>query len=152
INAGEVEPFVKRAVVHRAVAEKRDGNAAVLEQLEAVARPRRLENARPDDAAGAHQADFWGKQVHAAAAAVRAARLAAVEFRDQVAGVQPLGERVAVAAVGAENGVLMPQVSANADSNRLLADVGVASPVNKAALVRPGQLLLAPADEEHPAI
>ena len=44
-----------------------------LEQLEAVARPGRLQDARPDDAAGAHQADFRGEQVHAAAAAVRAA-------------------------------------------------------------------------------
>src|SRR5262249_57033218 len=51
-----VQPLVEGPIVDRAVAEERDRDAARLQQLEAVARPRGLEDARPDDAAGPHQA------------------------------------------------------------------------------------------------
>ena len=66
---GHVQPFVEGAVVDGPVAEEGDGHAVGLQELEAVAGPGRLEDARPDDAAGAHQADFGREQVHAAAAA-----------------------------------------------------------------------------------
>ena len=72
------KPFVEGAVVDRAVAEERHGHAVGLEQLEAVARSGGLQDARPDDAAGPHHADFRREQVHAAAAPVRAAGLAAI--------------------------------------------------------------------------
>ena len=54
-----------------------------------------------------------------------------------------LGQRVAVAAVRAEDHVVRAQVGADADGDRLLADVGVAGAVDQAALVGAGQLLLA---------
>jgi hypothetical protein len=49
----------------------------------------------------------------------------------------------------AENDVLGFQMGANADGDRLLADIGVTGAVNQAALVRPGQLFFATADEQH---
>jgi hypothetical protein len=49
----------------------------------------------------------------------------------------------------AENDVLGFQMGANADGDRLLADIGVTGAVNQAALVRPGQLLFATADQQH---
>ncbi len=72
-DAGHVQPFVEGAVVHGAVAEEGHGHAVGFEELEAVAGAGGLEDARADDPAGAHQADLGGEQVHAAAAAVRAA-------------------------------------------------------------------------------
>ncbi len=69
---------MKSAVVDGAVAEESGPDMPVLEQLEAVAGAGSLEDARPDDAARAHQSYFRGEQVHAAAAAVRATGLPAV--------------------------------------------------------------------------
>ncbi len=101
-DGGQVQPFVEGPVVDRPVAEEGDGDALRLQELEAVAGPRRLEDARPDDAARAHQADFGREKVHTAAAAVGAAGLAAVQLGDQLPRRHALGQRVAVAAVGAE--------------------------------------------------
>src|SRR5439155_22841423 len=109
----------------------------------AVARPRRLEDARPDDAAGAHHAHFRGEQVHAAAAAVRAAGLPAEQLGKKLPWRDAFRQRMPVAAVRAEDHVVLPQVSADADVNRFLADIRVAGPVDQPALVRPGELLLA---------
>ena len=47
-----------------------------------------------------------------------------------------LGQRVAVAAVRAEDDVVPPQVRTDADRDRFLADVGVAGAVDEAALMR----------------
>ena len=69
---------MKGAVVDGAVAEESHADPPVLEQFEALAGADGLENARADDAARAHQSYFRGEQVHAAAAAVRAAALPAV--------------------------------------------------------------------------
>ncbi len=70
------------AVVDSAVAEKGHCHAVALEQAEAVAGAGGLEDARADDAAGAHQADFGREQVHAAAAAAATASFAAEQLRE----------------------------------------------------------------------
>ena len=140
------------AVVDGPVAEECDGHVIGLQQLEAVAGPGGLEDARPDDAAGAHHADFRGEEVHAAAAALRAAGRAAEQLGDQLARREPLGQGMAVAAVRAEDDVVGPQMRADAGGDRLLADVGVAGAVDQPALMRPCQLLLAAANEHHRAI
>ena len=99
------------AVVDGPVAEEGHGHAVGLQQLEAVAGAGGLEDARADDAAGAHHADFGGEQVHAAAAAVRAAGLPAVQLGDQLPRRHALGQGVAVAAVRAEDHVVRPQMA-----------------------------------------
>ena len=103
-----------------------------LQQLEAVAGAGRLQDARADDAAGAHQPDLGREEVHAAAAAVRAAGRPAEQLGDQLARRHALGQRVAVPAVGAEDDVVGPQMGADADGDRLLPDVGVAGAVDRA--------------------
>ncbi len=107
-NAGEVQAFVERAIVHRAIAEEGDGNAVAVEQLETVAGAGGLEDAGADDAAGAHQPDFGGEKVHAAAAAARTAGLPAIQLGDQLARWQSLRQSVTVAAMCAEHRVVRP--------------------------------------------
>src|SRR5260370_39035349 len=142
---------MKRAVIPRAVAEECHGHAVDFEQLEAVSGTGCLQYARPDDAARAHQADFRREQVHAAAAPMRTAGFTAVKLRDQLAGMQPLGQRVAVSPVGAENNVVRAKIGTHAHGDGFLADVSMTRAVYKPALVRTGQLLLGAANEEHAA-
>jgi hypothetical protein len=148
-DRGQVQALVEGAVVHGPVPEERHGHPVRLQQLETVARAGRLEDARADNPAGAHQADFGGEQVHAAAAPPRAAGRPAVQLGDQLARGQALGQGVAVPAVRAEDHVVLTQVGAHADGDRLLADVGVAGSVDQSALMGAGQLLLALPDQLH---
>ena len=62
------------------------------------------------------------------------------------------GQGVAVAAVGAEDGVVGAQMGAYAGGNGLLADVGVAGTHDHPGLVGAGQLLLAAPDHQHFAV
>ena len=98
--------------------------------------PGRLKDARADDAAGPHHAGFGCEQVHAAAAALRAAGRTAEELGEQLAGRHSLGQGVPVPAVRAEDDVVGAQMGTDASGNRLLSDVRVTGPMNQAALVR----------------
>ncbi len=102
-DTGQVQAFVKRAVVHRAVTKERDAHMVGLQQLEAISRAGGLENARTDDAARAHQSDLGREQVHAPAAPARAARFAPVKFGKKLARIEALGQGMAMAAMRAED-------------------------------------------------
>src|ERR1035437_5967640 len=65
-DRGQVESFVKRAVVRRAITKEGDGDPVGLEQAERIPRAGCHQDAWSDDAAGAKKADLWRKQVHAA--------------------------------------------------------------------------------------
>jgi hypothetical protein len=56
---------------------------------------------------------------------------------------------MAMTAMGAEDGVVGPELRAHAHGNGFLSDVSVAGAVDESLLVRAGQLLLAAADELH---
>ena len=144
-----VAPLVEGAVVDRAVAEVGHAHPVAAGQLEGVGGAGRQQDARPDDAAGAHQPDLRLEQVHAAAASAGGAAGQAVQLGEQLDRGQPLGQRVAVAAVGAEHQVVVAQVGADAGGDRLLADVGVAAAVDQSGLERPDQPLLALPDRDH---
>ena len=60
---------MERPVVRCAVAEESYAHTVSLEQFERVTGAGGLEDARPDDAAGAHHAKLWCKKMHTAAAA-----------------------------------------------------------------------------------
>ena len=139
---------MKRPVVHRAVAEEGDRHLVGLVTLKLFG-PRGLEDARPHDAAGSHQADLWCKQMHRSPAALRAARRAAEELGEQLTGCHPFRQCVPVAAMSAEDHVVGSQVGDHARGNSLLADVCVAGAMNQALLVCPRELLLTAADQEH---
>ena len=136
----------------RAVAEKGDADVIGPQQLETVTGPGGLQNAGADDAAGAHHADLRSEQVHAAAAAARTAGGPAKQLGEQLPRRHPLGQGMAMAAMRAEDHVFLAQVRTHANGDRLLSDIGVAGPVNQAALMRPCQLLLTQANEQHAAV
>src|SRR6185312_16120069 len=133
----------------RPIAKEGHGDAIAFEKLEGIAGAGGLQNVRPDDAARAHEADFGREEVHAAAAAPRAPRFAAVQFGDELQRRDALGEGVAVAAVGAEDHVAGPQRRAHAHGHGFLTHVSMASPVDQPALVRLRQLLFAAANQHH---
>ena len=61
---------MKRAIADRAVAEKSDPHPFGMHQFGSIPGADRLQDAGPDNTAGAHQADFRGKQMHTPSAAV----------------------------------------------------------------------------------
>src|SRR5262249_18873042 len=148
----QVQAFVECAIVNRAITKESDSRAICPEQLETVTRTGRLENARADDATGAHQANLRREQVHAAAAPARATRLASVKLSEKLARIQSLGQRMPVSAVGAENDVVHAQMRADPNGDGFLPHVGVASAVDEAALMRLGQTLFAQPDGLHAPI
>ena len=148
-DRGHVQPLVKGAVVHRPVAEKRDRDVVGLVQPKAIARAGGLQDAGANDAAGAHHSHLGREQMHAAAAAARAAGGTTVQLGDQLQRRHALGQSVAVAAMRAENHILMPQMGAHAGRDRFLPDVGMAGAVDQPALMRADQQLLAAADKRH---
>ena len=140
------------AIVYRAIAEERHGNPVGLEQLETIARPRRLKNGRADDAAGSQESKLRREQMHAAAAPARAPRLAAKKLRDEFHRGQAFGQGMTVSAVRAENNVVRAQVRAHPRRDGFLSHVSMTSPMNQPTLMTTGQLLLRLADELHRAI
>jgi len=60
-DACHVQAFMEGAVIDRAVAEKRHGHAVRFQHLEAIAGARGLKDARPDNAARSHHANFRGE-------------------------------------------------------------------------------------------
>jgi hypothetical protein len=97
---------VESAVVDGPIAKKGDGDVLLLQQFERVAGAGGLQNTGTDDAAGAHHADFGGKDVHAAPSPARNPGRPAQEFRHQLTRWDAFGQRMAVAAVGAEDGIV----------------------------------------------
>ena len=134
-DSRHVEPFVKSSVVDGSVAEKCDGHVIALQQRETISGARCLEDAGPDDSAGAHHADIGGEEMHAAAAPLRATCGSAEELGKQAAGRETLGEGMAVTAVGAEDDVFLLEVCADADGDGLLPDIRVARAVDEPALM-----------------
>ncbi len=77
--------------------------------------------------------------MHRSPAALRAARRAAEELREQCAGRDALGQGMTVAAMRAEDHVVSSQMSGHPRRNRLLADVGMTGAMDQSLLVRPAQ-------------
>ena len=140
---------MERAVADRAIAEEGNGDLARFLQHIAVARARRHQNARPDDAARAQHANLGLEDVHTAAASVRATRHLAEQFGDHLARRHALGERVAVAAMRAHHRVALAQVRADRRRDRLLTDVRMACAGDEPGLMQPRQLLLAATNLQH---
>lgn len=94
-------------------------------QLEAVPAAARLQDARPDDAAGPHHADLWREQVHRATTSARQAGLASEQLGHEFSRMSTLRQRVPMSAMRAEDHVMFRQMSTHAARNRFFADVGV---------------------------
>ena len=89
------------------------------------------------------------KQVHAAAAAVRAAGRSPVQFGDELRGGTPLARAWPWPRCVLKTASSRPQMGTDADGDRFLADIGVAGAVDQAALMRFRQSLLAVTDQLH---
>ena len=145
----EVGGLVEVALAGGAVAEEGHGHLVRLQQLEAVARTRCLQDAWTDDPARTKHADLRRKEVHASAPSARTARIAPVKLCNQRSRLKPLGESMTVAAVGAENGIRFAQLRTHPGRDGFLADVGVAGPVDQSALMRTCQALLDHPNGQH---
>ena len=151
-DAGHVQAFMERSVVHSSIAKERDGDVLLLENLETVTAAASLQDTGTDDPAGSHHADLGREQVHASAPASGTSRRSTEQLRHQLARWHPFGQSMTVAAMRAEHDILMRQVCANGGRDRFLADVSMASPMNQAALMTSSQLLFGLPNELHGAI
>ena len=136
-------------IIDGAVAKESDRHGPVAAQFGRIPRPAGLEDAGADDAAGPHHPDLGGEQVHRAPPAARAAGRPAEQLGTEVGRRHPLGEGMAMAAVGAEDGVAVGEVPADAGGHRLLPDIRVAGAMDEPARVAAGELLFGEADDEH---
>ena len=73
LHAGEIDRFVKRAVIDRSVAEEADGHLVDAAGARAEPQADRAGDAAADETVGAEQAVLLGIDVHAAAAAAATA-------------------------------------------------------------------------------
>jgi len=89
--------------------------------------------------------------MHAAAPAARATVHSSIQLAEQRPRLNAFGQRVAVAAMRAEDHVLAGEMSTDTGGDGFLPDVGVAGAVNQAALVRLGQAPRTGESEEHAA-
>ena len=138
------------ALVRRAVAEHRDRDPAL-----ALGGERRAGgggDAAADDAEAADEAVLDVDHVHRARPPAAHAGGAAEHLGDQRVGVGALGERVAVAAVGAGEVVAGLERRAHADRHGLLAGAQVRGAVDLALEEQPLHLGLEQADQQHPPV
>ncbi len=123
LEAGEVARLVEGAMIDGAVAEEGDRDAIGA----AIARAERCSDSgwRPcaDEAVGAEQSDRAVVDVHGAAAPAGGAVAPPVQLGHQRVRRDALGQRMAVPAMGAGDPVGRPQMRADADRARLLADI-----------------------------
>lgn len=139
-------------VVGGSIAEESDGHLLGFAKREAIPSAGGLQDRRADDAARAHHADLGREQVHRAAATTGAAGLAAEQLGKQFARGHAFRERMTMAAVRAEDGIVPVEMGADTGGNRLLPDVGVARSVHKPARMAARELLFARANQLHRAV
>ena len=125
LDAGKVQRLVEAAMVDGAIAEKGDADAIRAVHAGADAGADRMADAGGDDAVGAEEADRAVVEMHRAAASAAAAVALAEQLGHQDVGIHALGERMAMAAMGRGDPVGRPQMRADADGGRLLADIKV---------------------------
>jgi hypothetical protein len=105
----QIHALVKLAFGHRAFAEEAGGDAAALLHLVCQGQSNRNRQAAADDGIAAIEALRNIEQVHRAAAALAAAFLLAIHLGHDAFSAYPARQRVAVLAVGGDNGVVGAQ-------------------------------------------
>ena len=136
--------------IRRAVAEKRHRDPALALHLRREPGAGDDRDPAGDDAVGAEHADAEIGDVHRAALALAIAGLPAVELGHHAVEVRPLGDAMAVAAMGRDDPVAAAQRRADADRDRLLADIAMHDAVDLADEIIGRGALLEPADRQHP--
>ena len=146
---GQVHRLVERALAERPVADEDDRDPVLAAELLRERDPERDRHQLALDA----RADEPGRmQVLAAAASAADAARAAHQLGEERGEVAAGSEEVAVAAVGAEDGVSRAEPAEEPDRDRLLADRGVRRPREQPLGVELEELLLGAADDQHPPV
>ena len=135
------------ALVGGAVAEEGDRDA--VDPLQRQRRAGRRGDAAADDAEAADQAVLEVDHVHRAGAAAADARLAPEQLVEQRLRLDAERERVAVAAVGAGDAVLLLEHRADPGGHGLLTRVEVRGAVDVALLEERLDAVLEAADQQH---
>ena len=143
---------MERALRRRAVAEEGHGDAVVAAQLGRRGGADGDGQAGGDDAVGAEDAELRVGDVHGAAAAAVGALGAAHQLGEHAERIEPLGQAVAVAAVGGGDDVIGAQGPAGADGCRLLPDREVHETGYQPVAVELGHAFFEAADEQHAAL
>src|SRR5580704_18037662 len=146
---GQVQGLVELAFGHRAVTEvaQHDLVAPLVLDREAGAGGER--QVRAHDAVAAQEVDALVEEVHRAALALTQPAHAAEQLGHDPARIRPLGQAVAVLAIGRNRVVVGPQGRGRADRHRLLSDVEVEEAADLAEGVHLGRLLLEAPDQRH---
>src|SRR5207244_5555687 len=105
-----------------------------------------------DDRVAAVEAAVLAEQVHRSAATVRGAGLLPEQLGHHRPGIDPLGDRVPMFAIGAVDVVLRAEGRDGAHDGGLLTDVQVAEAADLGQLVHLRGFFLEPPDEEHLAV
>ena len=151
-HGGEVHRLVERALGHRTVAEEGHGDAAVGPQLRRRRRPDGDGQAGRHDAVRPEDPERRVGDVHRAPAAAVGALVPGHQLGEHPERVQPLGQAVAVAAMGRGDDVGGPERPAGPHRGRLLPDRQVDEPGHLARSVQRGHPLLEPPDHQHPPV
>src|SRR5207245_4913589 len=121
----------------------------------ALAQARGQRGARADGQAGGHDpvtaedVEIERRDVYRAAQATAVAGLASHQLRHHPVDARALGDAVAMAAMVADDGVLLAQRRARPGSDRLLTDIGMRGAFDEAGLEQLRRLLVEAADPHH---
>jgi len=118
-----IQRLVERPDVHRSFAEKADAHFVAAQVLAGERETGSEGYVAADDAVAAHEAFLGIEEVHGAALALGAARRLPEQLRHHRVGRDPLDERLAMLAVGADDVVVVLQRRERADGDRFLSDV-----------------------------
>ena len=146
---GEVQRLVERALVHRAIAEERDGDALFLLILDGEAETGGDGELGADDGLAADEVVLGAVHVHRAALALAAPRRLAQQLGHDDARLHTFQDGVAVLAVAADDVILRAQRGDDAHAAGLLPDVEVQEAADPAERVFLGGLVLEATDQRH---
>src|SRR6266851_1553145 len=149
---GHVHGLVEQALPQRAVAEEAHRDLAALAHLGGERGAGGDARGAAHDGVGAEIAGLGIGDVHRPALAAAVARLLAEQLGEHPAHRGALGQAMAVAAVGARDEVVALERLADADRDRLLADIEMGQAGHLRALVELVHLLLEGADLGHLAV
>src|SRR5439155_742350 len=127
-----VQAFVEWPGVRSAIAEERDRDPALALHLRGEPGAGDDRDPAGDDTVGAEHADAEIGDVHRAALALAVAGLPTVELGHHAVEVGTLGDAMAVAAMRRDDPVAATKRAADADRDRLLADIAMHDAVDLA--------------------
>ena len=116
---------MKAAFVGRTIAKKGDRYLITAPVVGAKTGPHRHRDAAADNATGAQHANVKIGNVHGAAFALAIAGRLAKEFGHHAVKIAPFGDHMAMAAMGADDVIIVSQRGADPCPHRLLANVQV---------------------------